>query len=141
MSRIVLVLILMSFVYAKVEIFGLKLHSDGNITVVEDGILIKDNMIVSAKRLTYDRLHNKITASKNVYINYDKDDYILSNKVQIDLNTTYITAKPFFYLILLMIAGLIRIIVLARKTFIWLNILLLLHVTSLSQIGKLRQLA
>jgi LPS-assembly protein len=84
------------FLYADVRVFGESAKLADNRVFVDDSFLIKDSMFVSAKEIIYDKNRNFIYAKGDVYITYDKNNYILSNYVEIDLKTKYILAKPFF---------------------------------------------
>jgi LPS-assembly protein len=98
MIKIILILlVIVSSFASEIEMFGAKSVSKNNVTTVYDGVLFKDAMIVSAKKIVYDKNKNIVIAKDNVYINYDKNDYILANIVKIDLNTNNIQADPFFF--------------------------------------------
>jgi len=96
MIKIFLLLILIFNLYAEVEIFGSSSLLYKNLVIVNNGLLIKDGMIVSADRLEYNKTSNVIIAKGNVYINYDKQDFILSNNIKISLKDNKLVASPFF---------------------------------------------
>ena len=89
-------LLFTTLLYAKVEILGASSFSKNDIMIVKNGVLLKDEMIVSANSIEYNKTSKIVIAKGNVYINYDKQDYILSNYVKINLNNKNIEAEPFF---------------------------------------------
>ena len=97
MTKIIIFLFSIIFLFAEnIEVFGVKSKIKDNKVIVYNGLLIKDGMLVSADKIEYDKILNIIKANGNIYINYDKYDYILANKVIIDLKTNGISAEPFF---------------------------------------------
>jgi len=97
MIKFIIFFISFIFLYSsEIKIFGLSSSLVGDTIEIKDGMLIKDGMIVSANHIIYNTNTKKIIAAGNVYINYDKNDYILSNKVTIDLKNGNISAEPFF---------------------------------------------
>jgi len=97
MIKLFLIFISFIVVFAnEVELFGQNSFSKNNITTVTNGVFLKDGMIVSANTLVYDKNKNIVIAKGNVYINYSKKDYILSNEVKINLVDNSVIANPFF---------------------------------------------
>jgi len=97
MIKIIFIIFSFIFLFAEnIEVFGVKSEIKNNKIIIYDGILIKDNMILSANKIEYDKVSKIVKAEGNIYINYDKYDYILANKVLIDLKTNGISASPFF---------------------------------------------
>jgi len=80
----------------EIKVFGLDSNMSKGIITVKDGMLFKDEMIVSANKIVYNKNKNIILAYGNVYINYDKNDYILSNNVSISIDNSKIQTTPFF---------------------------------------------
>jgi len=79
-----------------IKVFGYNANIANNKIIIHDGMMIKNGMLISAKNIIYNKLTHTVIAKGNVYINYDKNDFILSNKVLINLDTKKIVAKPFF---------------------------------------------
>ena len=97
MIKIIFLVLGFIFTFAEnITVFGLSSSLNNNIAEIKDGMLLKDGMIISANDIIYDQTKKIIIAKGNVYINYDKKDYILANKVIIDLNNNNIKALPFF---------------------------------------------
>ncbi len=97
MIKFLFFLLFFIFSYANnIKIFGYNSDITNNKVIIYDGMMIKDGMLISAKQIIYNKLKKAIIAKGNVYINYDKFDFILSNEVNINLNTKQIVAKPFF---------------------------------------------
>jgi len=97
MIKILFLILSFIFVFAEnIEVFGVKLETKNNKVIVYNGILIKDDMLLSADKIEYDKTLNLVKAYGNIYINYDEYDYILANKVVVDLKTNGISATPFF---------------------------------------------
>ena len=92
-----LILLLISvLLYADVKVFGTNADMKNDKIIVYNGMLIKDGMIISAKKITYNKKTGFIFAHKNVYISYDKDNFILSNDVVMNTNNKSIKATPLF---------------------------------------------
>jgi len=97
MIRILFLILLNIALFANnIEVFGIESEMKNNKLIVYDGLLIKDGMLVSANKIIYDKSTDIVIAEGNIYINYDKYDYILANKVIIDLKKNGISATPFF---------------------------------------------
>jgi len=96
MIKIFLLFFSTIWLYASVEVFGTSSIIKKDLIIVQNGLLIKDGMLISANRLEYNKKTNIIDAVGNVYINYDKSDYILSNHIRINLNNNQLVANPFF---------------------------------------------
>ena len=79
-----------------VEVFGEKSTLKNGLVEIKDAVLIDKEKIVSGKKLFYDKNRSIVSIFGNVYINYDKYDYILSNRVIINLNENRVIAEPLF---------------------------------------------
>jgi LPS-assembly protein len=96
MIKLILIFFLVFFSFAEnIKVFGIKTISKNNIVTVINGTFIKNNLILSANKIIYDKIKNVLKAEGNVYVNY-KDSVITGQKAYIDLNTKNIEVTPFF---------------------------------------------
>jgi LPS-assembly protein len=97
MIKLVLIFFLTILGFAEnIEVFGLKTISQNNIVTVIEGTFIKNDIVLSANKIIYDKNKNIIIAKGNVYVNYNKNSVITGQYAYIDLTTKNIKITPFF---------------------------------------------
>jgi len=96
MIRLFLLFIFINILYADIRAFGEKADIKPDKVFIYDSFMIYNNMLISAKNIIYDKKNGVVFAKGDVYVNYDKQDYILSDYLTIELKTKAISASPFF---------------------------------------------
>jgi len=96
MIKIFLLVFLFLFSFAEnLKVFGTDVISKNNIITTINGVLIKDDIIISANKIIYNKTKNLIIAKGNIYVNYN-GNVITGKKAYIDLTTKDIKIVPFF---------------------------------------------
>ncbi len=98
MNKFFLLLFGVIFLFAskEVEIFGSNSHLDNGVLVVDDAIALDGNMTISAQKIYYYKNKKIIIAKGNVYINYDKNDFLIGQTATIHLDSKKLSIVPFF---------------------------------------------
>jgi len=85
------------FLYGfEIEVLGETSSSKNGIITINNGILIKDDLLISANQIIYNKNTKIVKAKGNVYLNYKKDNFLLSDNVIIELDSKNLSLKPFF---------------------------------------------
>jgi LPS-assembly protein len=79
-----------------IKVFGQHAVSKTNMIEVTNGVFIKDNIIISADNILYNKTTSTIDAIGNVYINYEQNSIITGKEAYINLETKNIKIVPFF---------------------------------------------
>ena len=79
-----------------VTIFGSDALNEGNISIINNNLFVKDNVFVSAKSMIYNRNKKYILAKNKVYITYSDNSFVISKLATIYLDTKEMKLYPFF---------------------------------------------
>jgi LPS-assembly protein len=97
MNKLIIICTIIIFTFANnLKVFGQNATSKNNITVITNGVFVKDNIILSANTIIYDKNKSIVKADGNVYVNYNKNTVITGQEAYIDLKTKGIKVTPFF---------------------------------------------
>jgi len=97
MNKLIIICTIIIFTFANnLKVFGQNATSKNNLTVITNGVFVKDNIILSANTIIYDKNKSVVKANGNVYVNYNKNTVITGQKAYIDLKTKDIKVTPFF---------------------------------------------